>query len=155
SMPIDLRKLQIFAAVVEDGSMSGAARRLNIAQSALSRHVQELELAVGASLLERSPAGVSPTPLGKRVLRHAHAVLNAMQAMQRELKTAAGEKTSISLGLTSSVARFLSEILRHRLAQKLRLTRISVTEGPSEHLRSLVSAGRLDLAIVTNFSAAK
>ena len=153
-MQFDLRKLQLFAAVLEDGSMSRTARRLNIAQSALSRHIKELENAVGGELLQRSSAGVSPTLLGKKVLRHCRAVLAAIEKMQRDLKMAQpAKKASLSLGVTSSAATFLSGILRQRLSHRLKLTDLSMTEGPSEHLRSLVLSGQLDLAIVTNFSA--
>lgn len=155
-MKFDLRKLQLFAAVLDDGSMSRTARRLNIAQSALSRHIKELETAVGGELLQRSSAGVSPTPLGKKVRRHCRAVLAAVEKMQFDLSmTRPAKKASLSLGVTSSAATFLSGILRQRLSQRLKLTEMSMTEGPSEHLRSLVLSGQLDLAIVTNFSASQ
>ena len=72
---MELRELKGFVAVVEEGGMSAAARRLHVSQSALSQTINNLEREVGAKLLVRSSAGVRPTDAGMTLLGEARAVL--------------------------------------------------------------------------------
>ena len=65
-----LTYLRSLLAVVEEGSINSAARRLQVSQPALSRQMQALEQQVGGRLFERSPAGVRPTAAGHRLARH-------------------------------------------------------------------------------------
>jgi len=60
--------LQLFLAVHEQGSLSGAARALKLGQPTLSRRIAELEQAAGEPLFERQNHGVSLTPAGQKLL---------------------------------------------------------------------------------------
>jgi DNA-binding transcriptional LysR family regulator len=53
---MDVRQLEMFRAVAEEGSFTRAAERLHVSQSAVSRQVQLLEDELGGRLLQRSPA---------------------------------------------------------------------------------------------------
>ncbi len=57
-----------FLAVMEEGSLSGAARRLGLTQPTLGRHIAALEEAVGAALFLRAPQGLLPTDLARSLL---------------------------------------------------------------------------------------
>ncbi len=57
-----------FATLIECGSFSEAAERLNLSQSALSKHMMKLENKLGFQLMERTPHGVKVTTSGKRIL---------------------------------------------------------------------------------------
>jgi DNA-binding transcriptional LysR family regulator len=72
---MELRELKGFVAVVEEGGMSAAARRLHVSQSALSQTITNLEREMGVTLLVRSSAGVRPTAAGMTLLGEARAVL--------------------------------------------------------------------------------
>lgn len=72
---MELRELSAFVAVVEEGGMSAAARRLQVSQSALSQTVSALERELGVTLLERNSTGVRPTEAGTTLLGEARAVL--------------------------------------------------------------------------------
>ncbi|GFG50052.1 LysR family transcriptional regulator [Mycolicibacterium agri] len=72
---MELRELRGFVAVVEEGGMSAAARRLHVSQSALSQTISNLERELGVKLLVRSSAGVRPTAAGKTFLAEARSVL--------------------------------------------------------------------------------
>jgi len=63
-----------FLAAAEEGSLSGAARRLSLTQPTVARHVDALEAAMGADLFVRSQRGLSPTDLGLELLPHARAL---------------------------------------------------------------------------------
>jgi DNA-binding transcriptional LysR family regulator len=56
---VETRELRVFAAVAEEGSLSAAARRLHLSQSALSQTIQSLERQLGVKLLVRSSTGVT------------------------------------------------------------------------------------------------
>jgi DNA-binding transcriptional LysR family regulator len=68
----DLDNVELFARVVEARSFSGAARRLNLSKSMVSKQVSRLERSLGARLLNRTTRAVSPTEAG--TLFYAHCV---------------------------------------------------------------------------------
>ncbi|WP_433505311.1 LysR substrate-binding domain-containing protein [Pseudonocardia halophobica] len=72
---MELRDLRGFVAVVEEGGLSAAARRLHLSQPAVSQTIASLERRLGVQLLVRSRTGVSPTDAGRTLLAEARAVL--------------------------------------------------------------------------------
>ena len=68
---MDLNSLLVFAKVVEVNSFSGAARRLKMPVSTVSRRIAELEDQLGVRLLERSTRSMRLTDVGAEVLQHA------------------------------------------------------------------------------------
>src|SRR5271168_3863293 len=82
---MELRELSAFVAVVEEGGMSAASRRLHVSQSALSQTVGALERELGVKLLKRASTGVRPTEAGATLLAEARGVLarynEALRAM--------------------------------------------------------------------------
>jgi DNA-binding transcriptional LysR family regulator len=90
--PMDpLDGIAAFARVVDSGSFSAAARRLNVSKSAISAHVQRLEERLGVRLLNRTTRRVSVTEAGAayyrhcgRILAEAEAAEQAASALQRE-----------------------------------------------------------------------
>lgn len=72
---MEFRELNAFVAVVEEGGMSAAARRLHVSQSALSQTVNALERELGVTLLQRTSTGVRSTEAGTVLLAEARAIL--------------------------------------------------------------------------------
>jgi DNA-binding transcriptional LysR family regulator len=72
---MEIRELRVIVAVAEEGSLSAAARRLQISQSAMSQTVSTLERQLGVELLVRSSAGVRPTDAGRVLLSEAQTIL--------------------------------------------------------------------------------
>jgi DNA-binding transcriptional LysR family regulator len=75
---VQLRHLESFLAVVEEGQFAAAARRLFLSPPAVTAHVRALERELSTRLLERHP--VSLTPAGERFLPHAFAMVTAAGA---------------------------------------------------------------------------
>ncbi|MGA0602339.1 LysR family transcriptional regulator [Caulobacter sp. KR2-114] len=79
-----------FLAVMEEGSLSAAARALGIAQPTVGRHIEALELALGGdALFTRSPGGLMPTEAALALRPHAQAMAAAAEALVRTASGAA------------------------------------------------------------------
>jgi DNA-binding transcriptional LysR family regulator len=72
-----------FLEVVRDGTLSGAARKLDLTQPTVGRHIDALEAALGLSLFSRSPQGLKATPVALELLSHAEAMAAASAALRR------------------------------------------------------------------------
>lgn len=85
-----LSALHSLIAAVEEGSLRGAARRLNLSQPALSKTIRELEKELAAPLLERSSTGVVPTAQGKVLYEHARNAGRELNAAVDEIRQLGG-----------------------------------------------------------------
>ena len=71
---MDIRQLRYFIAIVEERSFSNAAKKLHVAQPALSQHMLALEAAIGVKLLHRNARATVPTEEGIRLLERARKI---------------------------------------------------------------------------------
>src|ERR1700758_4272490 len=102
---MELRELSAYVAVVEEGGMSAASRRLHVSQSALSQPVSALKRELGVALLERTSTGVRPTEAGATLLAEARAVLARYHQAVRAMSTfSAGSSEVIRLGIPLELA---------------------------------------------------
>ncbi len=74
-----------FLAVLTDGSLSAAARRLGLTQPTVGRQVEALERALDVSLFTRAPQGMTPTPAALALEPHARAMASAAAAARRAI----------------------------------------------------------------------
>ncbi|OLR93006.1 LysR family transcriptional regulator [Actinokineospora bangkokensis] len=86
---LEVRDLRYFVAVAEDLNFTRAARRLNLAQPALSRAIRQLEDRLGVTLLERTTRAVALTPAGAVFLADARAALAAVRVAETRVAAAA------------------------------------------------------------------
>ncbi len=82
----DLHRIRGFVQVVENGSISRAARTLGVAQPALSRCLRELERSLGRQLLQRSGRGCSLTSDGQRVYEAGRRMVEALRLAENEYR---------------------------------------------------------------------
>jgi DNA-binding transcriptional LysR family regulator len=82
--------LRCFLAVAQSGSMREAAHRLRLAQSAISRRIQQLEEQLGAQLLERGARGVVLTAAGEILVQHGRDAMLADERLRAELDALRG-----------------------------------------------------------------
>src|SRR6201998_2395117 len=92
---MELRELSAYVAVVEEGGMSAASRRLRVSQSALSQTVSALERELGVTLLERTSTGVRPTEAGTTLLVEARAVLARYHQAVRTMSNYTTESSGV------------------------------------------------------------
>jgi DNA-binding transcriptional LysR family regulator len=145
---MELRHLRYFQAVAEELSFSKAARRLRVAQPALSRAVRDLEQHIGAELLNRSRHGVSLTAAGSVLLEETAGLFQRLDRLVGRVKrTAAGEEGELRVGYIGAPTHaFLGRLLRefHR-----RFPRVSIVleERTPERVWEMVSRGRLSIGL--------
>lgn len=81
----DLLDLQLFANVVEAGSITAGAARSHLSLAAASERIQGLESGLGSALLTRGRRGVTLTPAGQTLLLHARALLEQAERLRGDL----------------------------------------------------------------------
>lgn len=145
---MDWRHLRYFQAVAEELSYARAARRLHIAQPALSRAVKEVEAALGAAVLERSRHFVRLTPAGAVLLRETASLLEQWdEAMRRVRRTASGEEGELRLGYVGPPTQvFLGRVLKEYRSRYPRVS-IHLEERTPERVWEMVARGRLSVAL--------
>src|SRR5688572_1258927 len=145
---MELRHLRYFQAVAEDLSFSRAARRLRVAQPALSRAIKQLEADLGAIVLERTRHHVRLTPAGSVLLRETALLLQQWEeSLRRVRRTAAGEEGELRLGYIGPPTQpFLGSLLREYRRQYPRVA-IHLEERTPERVWEMVAKGRLSAAI--------
>lgn len=147
---LDARRLRYFRAVAEHGSMTAAARHLNVAQPAISYHIAEIEAALGLRLLDRRHDGVRVTPAGAALLRHACQVAAALEAAEREMRDIARgtqPRRRVRIAILASLAADLTPAIARAFARALPDTAPSICEASTERACRLVAEGEADLAI--------
>lgn len=148
---MDSRQLRYFIAVYEQRNLSRAADQVNVAQSALSHHISNLEAEFATPLFERKPRGMDPTAAGERLYEHARIILRAMAEAETEVREGArviaGE---ISIGMANSGVKAIGvELMRTVLTQYPKL-KLSLTESLSGATLMHLMVSNVDLALVYN-----
>ncbi|TNC15750.1 LysR family transcriptional regulator [Methylobacterium terricola] len=82
--------LRYFLAVARDGTIAAASNRLNVAPSAISRQIANLEAELGCPLFERRPRGMVLSQAGELLARHAHQVLLSAEQVVTEIQELEG-----------------------------------------------------------------
>lgn len=145
------RALRYFLAVARAGSIRGAAEALNIAPSAISRQVAELEGRCGAPLLERLPRGVALTEAGRIVAEHAQRQADDGALLAERL----GQLRGVEAGQVRLCCGggFLNDLADHALASFSAAhpgVTYQVTLGGTDRILAAVAEGEADLGLAYN-----
>src|ERR1700720_486749 len=102
---MELRHLRYFVGVGEEQHYGRAAKRLFVAQPALSRQIQDLERELGFPLFERLPRGVKLNAAGKLFLEDSRRVLHELnEAKARAARVARGQSGTLRVGFTENAS---------------------------------------------------
>jgi LysR family nitrogen assimilation transcriptional regulator len=147
---MDLRQLRYFVAIAERGGFGAAASALHIAQSALSRHIKQLEHELGGALFERGARGVAVTESGKVLLARGRWLLGAIDDIKAEVRTENREPGgTVRLGAPSSLAEIFYAPLAQLFVKRFPRVQLELSEGLTEVMSDRLLRAELDLAIVT------
>jgi DNA-binding transcriptional LysR family regulator len=144
---VDLSDLEIFRAVVHEGGILKAARKLHRVQSNVTKRVQQLEAALGAQLFFRNKQRLFLSPTGEMLLSYADRLLRLADEA-RAVVSGAPPRGVLRLGsLESTSASRLPGVLAsfHRLYPEVR---VELTSGTNDALTAAVAGRQLDAAFV-------
>lgn len=142
---MDLRYLQTFRAIVEEGGFSKAAKKLKYTQSTITFHVNQLERELSATLFEKSGRRMVLTKAGEAFIPYVNEVFAALDRMQNYQTDLAAYKGELTIGAPESILCFiLPRLLKvfHGKAPKVKLYLRSMTSG---HILQALKDDRLDV----------
>lgn len=148
-MRFDLADLRLFLAIVEAGSITHGAERLNLAIAAASTRIRNMEAELGIPLLLRERQGVVPTPAGQALVQHARILAEQAERMRGDLaQYAQGMRGQIRLfSNTNALSEFLAEPLSDFLAAHPQIN-IDLEERLSAEIVTAVADGAAEIGIV-------
>lgn len=149
---LNYHHLRLFRAIAHDGSLTRAAARLNLSQSALSVQVQKLEQQVGHALFERQGKRLVLTEAGRIALDYADTVFQAGDELLSTLAgRGAGDRRVLRVGALPTLSRNVQlEFLRPLLGRTD--VELVVRSGTLRDLLAQLEAHALDL-VLTNKAA--
>ncbi|MCC8958212.1 LysR family transcriptional regulator [Bradyrhizobium sp. Pear77] len=147
---LNLDYLESFAVVIDYGSFSAAAERLQLTQPAVSLQVRQLEKSLNATLIERVGRRARPTAAGVALLSHAQqinsAVTSAVDAVAQQTTGTAGR---VRLGTGATACIFLLPPILKELRAALPSLEITVTTGNTAEIARAVEDNTIDIGLVT------
>lgn len=152
SGPVDLRHLQYFLALAEEGNFTRAAARVWVTQQAFSKAIAQLEGRVGARLVERRPRGCSLTPAGRRLAMASRSLLaeaDRVAEVAVALRTGAGDATpTLRVGsLLDGLGPLTPAVLTGYRAVAPDVT-VTVRRIQPHEIPGAVLSGEIDVALV-------
>ena len=146
---MNLRQLQYFVAVADEGGFRQAAARLNVAQPALSRQIQSMESELGLVLVDRTSRGIALTPAGDAYVRAVRAVLAALANGVRRARLAsvghvgrcviAAPRPALAIGHLSRAA--------ERIASRFPEIVLTITEADVPDHWEMLRRGEVDVVV--------
>lgn len=148
-----LVQLRYFAAAVEHGSMTAAAKELVVSQSAVSTAIAQLERELGVQLLLRQHArGLVPTAAGHDFYRELRRFLTHATELEEAARNAGDAMVGrLAVGCFATLAPFQLPGLLTRYEQRYPDVRVQIDEGEHAQLKQALRDGRCELALMYGY----
>jgi DNA-binding transcriptional LysR family regulator len=147
---LDIRQLKYFVTIAEEGKITTAAKKLNIAQPPLSRQLKQMEEELGVILFDRDNKSLNLTLEGERLLLRAKELLNKLDETMVEVQELRKDASGIlSVGSNLYCASLiLSKVVDIR--EKNPGLTFKVWEGETIHLIKMLSKRQIEIAITNS-----
>ena len=141
--------IELFIALTESKSITGAANRLFTTQSALTKRLQKLEEELGCNLFLRSRRGVTPTPAAESILTELLSIRDSLQKVRSQASSFGGQIAgTMEFGVSVNYARFhLPPILKQYMLDYPGVS-VSVFAEQSRTIYKKLTDGELSVAIL-------
>lgn len=151
-MHFDLTDLRLLVKVAEANSVTGGAEAMHLSVPAASTRIRNLEEAIGAKLLFRTPQGVTLTPPGQTCVQHARLVLGQLERLSGDLQAyAKGIKGHLRVWASATaMGEFLPPVMRSYLRQHPDVN-VDLRERLSHDIVRSVGEGMVDVGIVSGY----
>jgi len=153
---MELRSLRYFVRIAELGSITRASAHLQIAQPALTRHVQRLEDELDAPLFTRANRGVRLTEAGHKLLESAQRILRDVERAGDEIRAhKAHPSGKIVLGVTPTLCPVVVPELFGRMRRHYPMIELKVVHAGTVRLEEFVVDGRVDIGLLAEISRSR
>lgn len=143
-----LRHLRALVATFDNGSATAAADALGHSTTAVARAIRDIEALIGLPLFERRPGGLTPTPVGRALVRHAKLVLHELRYVRQDMVARSGSITGhVAIGSTPLPRTLLVPEAMSRLSRVHPDLTFSIVEGPYDTLLAGLQDGDLDVTV--------
>ena len=151
---MDIRQLKYFRTIVEEGQISGAAKRLFMAQPSLSQQLKLLEAELGVRLIDRGSRRIRLTEAGELLYERAGQVLDLLQTTATEIKDLQeGYKGTLAIGTIASSGVTLLPGLIKTFHQRYPNVNFQLYEGDTPRILDLLNNGLIEVGIVRSPSS--
>ncbi len=150
---LNLHHLRLFRAVAREGTLTGAARALNLSQSALSTQIRTLEEALGHALFERRGRGLVLTEAGRIALDHAEAIFRTAEDLLATLREGGATRRALRVGALATLSRNFQIAFLRPLVGRADVEVVLRSGAQADLLRGL-EALSLDV-VLTNLAPAR
>lgn len=146
---VNIKQLQYFVAIAEEGQITAAAERLHVSQPPLSYELAKLEEELGTKLALRNSRGVALTDAGELLYKRALQILDMVGAVEHEVQQVGGGKQgTLSIGTISSSSNLIPNAFSSGFAVDAPDVRFAIHEGNTFEVLDMLKAGVVDLGIV-------
>lgn len=140
---MELRQLEYFRAIVDSGTISGAARELHMTQPPLSYQMKMLEAELQVPLFLRGTKKITLTEAGKTLYEQAGKLLMMSELTRREV-VKSGQEATLHIGMTPSTVSMMADYLI-RFAEKYPQIHFDIHEGSTFTLKEQLENQQIDL----------
>ncbi|KRN51433.1 transcriptional regulator, LysR family [Kandleria vitulina DSM 20405] len=149
---MELKQMRYYKTIVEEGTISQAAKKLHMAQPPLSVQLKSIEQELGLELIIRGRRQVSLTDAGKLFYRRCVQVLSLVDLSMKEMTDVM--KQTLRIGITSSNSALIQQKHIVKFMKEHPSLNVRIKEGPTSEMKDLILAHDIDVGIVrTPFDA--
>lgn len=146
---MDIRQLRYFLAIAEEGQITGAAKRLHIAQPPLSQQLKLLETELGVQLMDRGSRKTHLTEAGRALRNRAEQILNLVSTTVKEIKEFdEGNKGTLTIGTVASLGATLLPEYISRFHEQYPGVDFLLWEGETTRIIELLISGVIEIGMV-------
>lgn len=144
---MNLYRLMVWVAVIEEAGVSAAARRLYLSQPAVSMHLRVLENELGVQLLQRNGRKVEPTEAGNAVYAYAREVLDKTEQLKAQLNRYHQMSGTVSICITKALGQDLIPFLIQSVRSFHPDAEVRVLTASSSEVEEAVHRGEAQIGI--------
>ncbi len=146
---LDIKTLRYFVAVVDAGGFTAAARRLHLAQPAVSMAIRKLEEQLELSLFHRRDRQITLTDEGRVLLEHARRILRATEDAELEMRELHGlTRGEVRIGIPSMLGSYYFPPILMAFRYRYPNLQLSVVESGTRRIQQMIEAGEIDIGVV-------